>query len=319
MNQPADAAKGEGEGWTTVTKYDKKRVMRKGRGAARKHQINAVAHPTASLDGVIGDEDALLAVLAACRNQLQNTFFFKHCMQQLQKVELSLQSQTNTTYTGGGGGGGDGGDDLVNQDPQTTRPSAFWVEILCLGIGNYGRTDCCEYSASLWQLAFALQLRDELQNDVPLYHHDCHPPQNRSIAINFFDPNSTDFEVNFLTQQFAGIHVLDNNLHGKHQIDKTRPTVVFMPHCPTFLYENMLATNSVSGRPSQSPTFCIIGNSLVNYCDALQTAVDIPNIHAMCDSLQEFRLQYTAQDETISSGNFLGAFNDTYLTFITQS
>ncbi|KAL7572059.1 hypothetical protein ACA910_001709 [Epithemia clementina (nom. ined.)] len=315
------------EGWTTVTKDNKKRVMRKRRSG---RTTNAVAHPTSSMHGVIGNKNEIITILASCKTILQETTFFQHCMEQLQIKERQLLNNATVTIANF--------DDDKNSE-RRAPPTPLWAAILCLGLGNFGKTDRLEYSASLWQLSFLLLLREELQRKLacsmtPSNHGD--NTNRQTIPIKFFDPASTEFEISFLMDQL-GIEVLsgtavDPQQQQSMQLIESRilvPTIVFMPHCPLELYEKLLACNVVHPNQhsshqgsvkvektySSSFSFCVIGNSLINYCDSIQTPIPIPCIRAARNGLHEIPLPFSSEDRKTAFGNFVGAFNDTYLTY----
>jgi hypothetical protein len=111
--------------------------------------------------------------------------------------------------------------------------------IVCLGIGD----PCRDLSARL-QLAFVHSLAEQA-----------------SISeIQFFDPVCcAACRAALATMDFA---VLANDSEGRFTIDRT--TLFFMPHCPRFLYHNLLAFNWNS---AQLAELLIVGNSFRQYSE----------------------------------------------------
>lgn len=171
-------------------------------------------------------------------------------------------------------------------------------QIVCYGVGNFSQTSLSHYSAPLWQLACALCFRDHLRID------------GGDIRVLYYEPFSTAFEETIL----AGlkVQVLSVNERAKRPIDAV-PTLFFMPHCPSELYDNVLWSNWDEVVAS-TPLF-IFGNSLRNHCESLAPTSACPCLHLVLPWLQEQRLESSTSDLKQSPGNFMGAFNDTYLTY----
>lgn len=170
-------------------------------------------------------------------------------------------------------------------------------EIVCFGLGNFSQTHFVYFSPSMWQLACLLQMRDDLQARQPV--------EGGTIEVYFYDPVSTALETEFLTQQ-QQVHVLSENNQGKRKVSDG--TVLFLPHCPAFLYENLLQTNPHAFEPGSKTI--LIGNSIHNFSNALsQPTVNIDTLRARADLLNETLLTV----DSGQPGDFDKAFNDTYI------
>jgi len=114
------------------------------------------------------------------------------------------------------------------------------------------------------------------------------------------------------------VRVLTTNQRGKHRAEGV-PTLFFLPHCPRKLYDNVLWANW-----SELDSITIVGNSLVRDVPLQQrsdAASDCPYIESLRPWLREIRLDgadasSTRGDAELCAGNFVGAFNDTYLTTV---
>lgn len=217
-------------GWTTISRDDKKRVMRRGR---RSHGKSSVVHGNAA--GELDDPQVLSPMIERCMNELSVTPFFQTMLDKI--PEFTIQC------------------------------------IVCYGVGNFAHRHC---SASLWQLACALLLRDRLQ-----------------ASMVFFDPCTTEFERVVLSER--QVEVLTENERGRRIV--TAPTLFFMPHCPLRLYENVLETNW-----PKLESLWIIGNHLGPIKD------HYPCIKALHNWIRQERLDLA----TKQPGDFERAFNDTY-------
>jgi hypothetical protein len=256
-----------GGGWHTVTSSDKKRVMRKNR--RRRHETG-VSHPTSASHRIIDDVGTLQKIVQACRLTLQQTALYKQLHRSIEDVSFK--------------------------------------EVLCYGIGNFSKTHADYYSPSLWQLACLLQLRDDLNIAVSRQHHSSknkrhHDHTADKANVYFFDPLCTAFEQDFLISQ--NIQVLKQDDQGKRNIPIA--SLIFMPHCPAFLYDNLLAVNPDCLVPG-SPTV-LIGNSIYNFCDSISLSHPVDALHAKVDLLEEECLQVDVEQPS----EFEKAFNDTYV------
>lgn len=177
---------------------------------------------------------------------------------------------------------------------ETFEQDVQFEEILCYGLGNFSRTHTTYFSPSLWQLACLLQLRDDL-------------PGDNANRVYFFDPKSSAFETEFLkTQQ---VIVLEKDDEGKRKIPDA--TLLFMVHCPAFLFENLFATNPMAFRPSSRTI--LIGNSIQLMVDALSRhpngqGVSLEQLKARASLLDEKELTVDPKQPD----EFEKAFNSTY-------
>lgn len=179
-------------------------------------------------------------------------------------------------------------------------------QIVCYGVGNFATTSTQHYAAPLWQLACVLCLQEELtQRDEKF------PP------IFYYDPCTTSFEKEFLVQH-CDVQVLEENERGKRSVDTV--TLFYMPHCPKLLYENVLWSN---GWPSERALIiAILGNSLERYANngsLGETRAPTPCLELLAPLLEKVYIQPLAQDSQESVGNFVGAFNDTVLSYCSNS
>lgn len=273
--------------WKVVTKNDKKRVTRK-RGP-RLRLFQPASHPIV-LGSEITDYHLLQETLASCVTALQQTNFYDTLINQL--------------------------DEILQRQPQLQPFS----QIVCYGIGHFSHTTADRFSASLWQLAGLVALRDYLEQTA-----------GQPIKTLYFDPSSSPFENDFLSQQKPQIHVLTENERGRRHLHGT-PTLFFMPHCPRKLYENVLVTNW-----EEFPTtlLVIIGNSLINYANALSSPNGVQSrrelsstsssslstssvspscLQLLLPFLKETKVNPSTMDCKNAPGYFVTAFNDTYVT-----
>lgn len=171
-------------------------------------------------------------------------------------------------------------------------------KLVVYGIGNFSYTKATYHSASLWQLALALCL----QKKVKAF-------SDFAIKIDFFDPCTTVEERRFLQEQFD-IHVMPINDKGHYLADST-DALFFMPHCPAQLYENVVWSNY-----NNLQRIVLIGNSLQNLA-ARSSAVELVCLRTLIPNLKELPLIGSPSDYKIAApiGNFLGAWNDTYLSY----
>jgi hypothetical protein len=118
-----------------------------------------------------------------------------------------------------------------------------------------------------------------------------------------------------LSVDYCQVQILDN--HQGRQSFEGR-SLFFMPHCPRQLYENVLWAHY-----NQLNRIVILGNSLLNYVDALHgkndTTLNVnssscPCLKAIIPFVREVPLQLEDVEKTKASGNLEGAFNDTYWT-----
>lgn len=345
--------------WKVVTAADKKRVMRKQKRSSRlKYNNTAVAHPTAeSQTAIMNDDDHhnLSWILSSCRTQLQSTDFYQQLLNGLLLTSSSLSKRRRQRSSCTASCTSEEKEDEEEEEDEEESSLMVGCEIdciLCLGVGNFSKTSMHHYSPSLWQMACALQLRDDLQQKkLQLYlqfpekktsdDNDEETQQRRSIEIWYYDIVSTSVEEDFLRKEH-GVHIIPTNQQGKHCIIKIRQqtsstsssstsssssTLCFMPHCPLFLYENMVAENW-----NQLDRVIIVGNSIHNHLSALQqqqhqvVAQDTPRLKEVVPWIVETLLDATfgmtksseknkTRKTPPSPAEFVRAFNDTYLTY----
>ncbi|KAL1768707.1 SRR1 isoform X2 [Sigmodon hispidus] len=99
--------------------------------------------------------------------------------------------------------------------------STFPVRCVCYGLGNFAS---CVTARS--QLAFMLLFLEKYK--IPRSH------------CWVYDPLFSQTEISVLT--CLGVTVLNENEEGKHSVHG-QPTVFYMPHCGTALYNNLLWSN----------------------------------------------------------------------------
>ena len=94
-------------------------------------------------------------------------------------------------------------------------------EIICFGIGHFG--DCL---ISRYQLAFILAIKEAF----------------KANRIEFHEPILSDAEVNILTKFECQVHPV--NVEGKLPLNpETAFTLLYLPHCPKQLTNNLLWKN----------------------------------------------------------------------------
>ena len=235
--------------WKTITKHDKKRIAR---GPKNKGAVSiAKEWQLQGHEETHMSASELERVISQCQIEMESTKF-------LAAIEETIL--------------------------RVPPPSG----IVCYGIGNFGVTQSTP-SASLWQLAFALQLRDIFQK------------QGLEITMYYFEPFMTSEEAVLL--EHLSIKVIRENERGKRVV--TERTFFFMPHCPLVLYSNLLFENR-----DNLHNLVILGNSLLAYANRLQK-----NCHTLfLQSLQPFWDETTVSipHEEIRnfSAQFERAFND---------
>lgn len=164
-------------------------------------------------------------------------------------------------------------------------------QIVCYGIGSLSTSS----SASMWQLACVLTIREILQvkgdGNIPLF---------------FYDPCTTPSEASVLQSEWK-IHVLSRNERGKRPVNGLT-TLFFMPHCPLRLYDNVLWANW-----NALDKVIIFGNSLLAYSE--RTIGKLPTgVSRLLPLLTEERVDLPKCDIEQADGNLEGAFNDCYFT-----
>lgn len=265
--------------WTVVSGNDKKRVMRRTRGRrGRSRPTTASLHKNVNSSissSVLEDKKQMQDALSGCMDCLRSTQFYKNTLHTWSSLSDHIQCD----------------DEQKKNVPR---------QIVCYGLGNFSHTSLTHYSASLWQLSCLLCLREFLLT------------KTSAVTILFYDPCTTSFEERFLADDNINVHVLTINDQGKRAVDAS--TVFFMPHCPSRLYENVLWANWEQMLSSPNAPMVFFGNSFRNHCEGLNK-VDCPCMRELLPWFDEEQLQYSKVDCKESPGNFIGAFNDTYLTY----
>jgi hypothetical protein len=177
-------------------------------------------------------------------------------------------------------------------------------EIVCYGVGNFGTK---RPSAPLWQLGFALSVRDLLMD-----HQSSNNMSN--LPIYYFEPVATQQEITFL-ENLKDVHVISDNERGKRHASGGSTTLFFMPHCPLTLYTNVFYTNW-----DCLADIFIFGNSMTNYIRGEQTCWTVQPDELKHNALEllkvlmpfweEQRLPISKKDILSQSQFFEQAFND---------
>lgn len=200
--------------------------------------------------------DELAKVVARCRRELLSTNFFS----QLRDALLKGASPTS---------------------------------IVCYGLGNFGLKQS-EPSASMWQLACALQLQD------------CWKKEGKVIPMYYFEPFILKEEVDFLGH--LSIHVISENEKGRRLVKE--PTFFFMPHCPLGLYSNLLFTNL-----SCLENVLLLGNSLTAYANRLEQNHNTKLLRHLQPFWDESPINIPRDEIASLPGHFEQAFNDSAVTY----
>lgn len=177
------------------------------------------------------------------------------------------------------------------------------TQIVCYGIGNFltGAN-----SAPMWQLALSICIRKSITANQTA-------AEKESISIVYYDPCVTPLETKVLSE--LNIELLATNEQGKRSV-RNLPTLFFMPHCPLRLYENVFWAN---WDVLTSVPIIVFGNSLHTYADLSKVGgrhLDI--IAPIMTWLQEQIVSFTKEDLQNMPGNFESAFNDCYLTYVSE-
>ncbi|XP_048198704.1 SRR1-like protein isoform X2 [Perognathus longimembris pacificus] len=125
---------------------------------------------------------------------------------------------------------------------------ACLVQCVCYGLGNFA--SCI---TARTQLAFLLLLLDR-----------CQIPRNHCWV---YDPLFSQLEIAVLSM--LGVAVLTENEEGKRSV-QGEPTIFYMPHCGTALYNNLLWSNWSVAALSK---MVVIGNSFTGLRERMLTRV----------------------------------------------
>jgi len=165
-------------------------------------------------------------------------------------------------------------------------------QIVCFGIGNLAPSP----TASMWQLACALALRETMQGD-------------REIPLLFYDPCTSLSEAKVMSSEWE-IQVITENERGKRCVNGLA-TLFFMPHCPLTLYGNVLWANW-----NNLDRVLAFGNSLPMYKERAIEKRKVPEtISLLLPFVKEERVDISKRDAEEANGDLEGAFNDCYLTW----
>ncbi|XP_027811690.2 SRR1-like protein [Marmota flaviventris] len=155
------------------------------------------------------------------------------------------------------------------------------IKCVCYGIGSFAT---CVTART--QLAFLL-----------LFLEKCQIPRSHCWV---YDPLFSQLEIAVLHS--LGVTVLPENEEGKRSICG-QPTVFYMPHCGTALYNNLLWSNWSVDALSK---MVIIGNSFKGLEERLLTRIlqkNYPYVAKILEGLEELELPQTPQ--------YTDTFNDT--------
>ena len=267
------------DGWTTVTAKDKKRVMRRSGVRQRQEKSSASAEQQKS-HGTIMQSSLLMDGLIYSDKVLCKCI--DDCMGAIVKSDLFTNLCSSLQ-------------DWVDNTATNTRVG----QVVAYGIGNFSNTRATYHSASLWQLALALCI----QKNVQIFNKFV-------IKFDFFDPCTTDDECKFLQERFD-VNVMPTNDQGNYIVDDSVDTIFLMPHCPAQLYENVVWSNYFNLQ-----RFVLIGNSLQNLATR-PSPNELVCLQTLLPNLKETPLIGSPADYkmTASYGNFVGAWNDTYISY----
>ncbi|XP_038293032.1 SRR1-like protein [Canis lupus familiaris] len=164
---------------------------------------------------------------------------------------------------------------------ETLVPGTCRWKCVCYGIGNFATCVIARY-----QLTFLL-----------LFLEKCRIPRRHCWV---YDPLFSQLEIGVLNS--LGLTVLNENEEGKRSVDG-EPTIFYMPHCGTALYNNLLWSNWSLDALSQ---MLLIGNSFRGLEERLLGRILQKNytyIAKILKGLEELELPETSQ--------YTDVFNDT--------
>ncbi|XP_077730273.1 SRR1-like protein isoform X1 [Canis aureus] len=164
---------------------------------------------------------------------------------------------------------------------ETLVPGTCRWKCVCYGIGNFATCVIARY-----QLTFLL-----------LFLEKCRIPRRHCWV---YDPLFSQLEIGVLNS--LGLTVLSENEEGKRSVDG-EPTIFYMPHCGTALYNNLLWSNWSLDALSQ---MLLIGNSFRGLEERLLGRILQKNytyIAKILKGLEELELPETSQ--------YTDVFNDT--------
>jgi SRR1 len=269
------------DGWTTVSAGSKKRATRTVR--TRQGQLVSSSSFQQHLRRDFTKQLSLLSDENRCGDS--DTDDLCQCIDKC--IDIILQSDLYTNLC-----------ELLKQWIDTIGNEIRVGKVVAYGIGNFSNTNKNYHSASLLQLALALCIQRKV-----------HVLKRSVIELLFFDPCSTIEELRFLKERYA-INVITVNERGNYNVGHT-DTIFFMPHCPPQLYENVVWSNFHNVH-----RILLIGNSLRNLAE--RRSPTVPScLQTLVPYLHESNLIASSTDYKTAAplGNFLGAWNDTFLSF----
>ncbi|KAI5133450.1 SRR1-like protein isoform X1 [Manis pentadactyla] len=163
----------------------------------------------------------------------------------------------------------------------TLVPGSCHLRCVCYGIGNFAT---CVVARN--QLTFLL-----------LFLEKCQIPRSHCWV---YDPLFSPLEIAVLNS--LGMAVLSENEEGKRSVCG-EPTIFYMPHCGTALYNNLLWSNWSVDALSKT---VIIGNSFTGLQERLLTRILQKNylyVAKILNGLEELEFPQTSQ--------YMDIFNDT--------
>ncbi|KAM6155726.1 SRR1-like protein [Rhynchocyon petersi] len=261
---------------------------RKRRSAARRSRQREAAARTPEADPEANCASVLRRIREAQGDLLISDFWssaletinrcLKKQQEQLQALERTLPEALGDLHLGSSGSASAAGDCLPGEQ---LVPGTCHLKCVCYGVGNFAT---CIAARS--QLAFLLLLLEKCQ--IP-----------RSYCC-VYDPVFSPLEIAVLNT--LDLSVLNENEEGKRSIGG-EPTLFYMPHCGTALYNNLLWRNWSEDALSK---MVIIGNSFQGLQERLLTRIlqkSYPYIAKISTGLEELEFPQTSQ--------YLDVFNDT--------
>ncbi|XP_014443098.1 SRR1-like protein, partial [Tupaia chinensis] len=270
------------EPWVAVT-------PRKRRSAARRPRRREVAacSPGAELEA---DSEVVLRRLLEAEADLLISDFWSSALETinrcLQKLLEQLKAPVETLSEAFGSLHLAPSPDESNEAPdsvpgETLVTGTCHLKCVCYGIGNFAT---CVIARN--QLTFLLLLLEKCQ--IPRSH------------CWVYDPLFSQAEIAVLNT--LGVTVLCENEEGKRSICG-QPTIFYMPHCGTALYNNLLWSNWSVRALSRT---VIIGNSFEGLEERMLTRTlekNYPYVAKILRGLEELQLPQTSQ--------YMDIFNDT--------
>ncbi|KAM4827295.1 SRR1-like protein [Thomomys bottae] len=274
-------AAAEAEAWLTVA------PRRRPRSAARRRSTSEARGGPAEVEADCG---GVLLRLREAENDLLISDFWSSALEpisqclakQLQQLKAPIENLSEAlgnlclrsppAESARAAGGGSRG---------SLASGACGVRCVCYGLGNFA--SCI---TARTQLAFLLLLLKQ-----------CQIPRNHCWV---YDPLFSQLETAVLSA--LGLAVLSENEEGKRSVCD-QPTIFYMPHCGTALYNNLLWSNWSVAALSK---MVVIGNSFTGLRDRTLTRVlhkNYPYVAKILGGLEELQLPHTPR--------YADTFNDT--------